>query len=278
MRPILRYFGGKYLLAPWIISHFPKHRIYVEPFGGAASVLLRKPRSYAEVYNDLDDGVVALFQVLRNKENSEHLRLQLERTPYSRREFELASSYTPDPVERARRLIIRSYMGFGADSAIDRYRATGFRSNSNRSGSTPAHDWANYAAAISEIHERLSGIVIEHRDAIEVMTAHDGPETLHYVDPPYIPETRTRDRARNYNHEMNLADHEKLLAFVKTLKGSVLISGYEHPIYERELSDWQKQSKHTHADGAKKRVECLWINAQAAIERSLTASAGGERG
>lgn len=40
--PALRYYGGKWLLADWIIQYFPQHWIYVEACGGAASVLLKK--------------------------------------------------------------------------------------------------------------------------------------------------------------------------------------------------------------------------------------------
>jgi DNA adenine methylase len=65
-RPVLRYYGGKFRLADWIISMFPAHRFFVEPFGGAANVLMAKPRSFGEIYNDLDSEVVNVFKVLRD--------------------------------------------------------------------------------------------------------------------------------------------------------------------------------------------------------------------
>lgn len=254
-RPVLRYFGGKYILAPWIISNFPEHRIYVEPFGGAASVLMRKPRSYAEVYNDLDDSVFLLFQTLRDEEKASALKYALEQTPFSRREMEVAHIPHPDPIEKARRMIVRSFMGFGADSVNSMERATGFRSNSNRSGSTPAHDWANYAQHIPDFTKRLQGVVIENRDAFEVMAQHDGPNTLHYLDPPYWPENR---RKRVYKHETDEGFHFRLADFIKGLKGKVVLSGYSNPAYES--LKFRRVERTAFADGAKKRTESLWMN------------------
>lgn len=257
-RPLLRWHGGKWKLAPWIISHFGEHRCYVEPFGGGASVLLRKPRSHAEVYNDLDGEAVNLFNVAR--ERGEELTRVLRLTPFARAEFREAYEASDDPLERARRLLIRSFMGFGSNG---HERLTGFRSNSSRSGTTPARDWHNYPEVLPVIIERLQGVVIENRDAVKVMADHDGPATLHFLDPPYLPETR--DRGADYAHEMTVEDHCRLLRCVRGLHGMVILSGYPSEIYDSELGGgWSRVARKALADGARSRVEALWLNAAAA--------------
>lgn len=270
-RPVLRWHGGKWKLAPWIIGHLPEHHIYVEPFGGAASVLIRKPPSYAEVYNDMDGDVVNLFRVLRS-DAAKTLIAALRLTPFAREEFELASSATDEPVERARRLIIRSFMGFGSNGH-NINRKTGFRANSNRSGTTPSHDWANYPDALAALVGRLRGVTIENREASEVMAQHDGPETLHFLDPPYLPETRSirnkydlKYAGGMYAYEMTGEDHARLLEFILTLKGMVVICGYPSLLYDTLLAGWRRIERAAHADGARDRVEVLWINQAAAAQ------------
>src|SRR5688572_32744101 len=114
-RPALRYHGGKWLLAPWIISHFPDHVIYTEAYGGAASVLLQKPRSEAEILNDLNDDLVNLFTVLRSETAAAKLVAQLRLTPYAYTEFMSALQPSDDSIERARRMVVLSFMGVGTD-------------------------------------------------------------------------------------------------------------------------------------------------------------------
>jgi DNA adenine methylase len=267
-RPALRWHGGKWLLADWIIGFFPEHRVYVEPFGGAASVLLQKPRAYAEVYNELDDEVVNFFAVVRGERSARRLRRALELTPFSRCEFRNAYRRTKDPVERARRLVIRAFMGFGSNahaSQANGHRSTGFRGNSNRSGTTPAHDWASYPAALDLIIARMRGVVIENRDAMRVMRTYDRADTLFYLDPPYLPDLRSPSgkadvRWRMYRHEMTEADHVRLLAFVCQLKGMVVLSGYPSALYDKHLPGWHCFKKKAFADGARPRIEAVWIN------------------
>ena len=254
-RPVLRWHGGKWLLAPWIISQFPAHKVYVEPFGGAASVLLRKPRSYAEIYNDLDDEVVNLFRVLRS-DRAADLIDALKLTPFAAAEFAAAYEATDCDFERARRVVIRSFQGFGSNGV---HQKTGFRSNSNRSGTTPARDWVNYPDALAVIVERLRGVCVLSRDAKEVMAAHDAHTTLHYVDPPYVMATRA-DQNDDYAHELTDSDHAELLRFLCTLKGRVVLSGYPHSSYDDALPGWRRVQRTALADGAKKRTEVLWMN------------------
>ncbi len=243
-------------MAPWVISHFPRHKVYVEPFGGAGSVLIRKPRSYAEVYNDLCGDVVNLFRILQDPTHAKELDRMLRLTPFARAEFDLAYQFDSRPLEQARRLIIRSYMGFGSDGHTIESGKTGFRSNSNRSGTTPAHDWANFPSVIPAFCERLSGVVIENRDAKDVMLQHDSDQTLHYVDPPYV--HATRGTKHGYNFEMTNDEHEELLFFLKSLKGFVIVSGYQNKLYEK--LGWHFVSIQSLADGARPRNEVLWMN------------------
>jgi DNA adenine methylase len=255
-RPLLRYHGGKWLLADWIISFFPPHRVYVESYGGAASVLLKKARSYAEVYNDLDCEVVNLFKVCR--QYPDELIHAVTLTPYARDEFEVSYLDDPDPIEKARRTIIRSFMGFG--SGIQSAQRTGFRSNSNRSGTTPAQDWVNYPESLQLIIKRLRGVVIENRNAIEVMLQHDSTDTLHYIDPPYKKDTRYKgQKTKVYKHELEDSDHSELLGVCMSLNGSVIISGYDDDYYNSVLDGWHKVTRESFADGARPRIECLWM-------------------
>lgn len=269
-RPAIRYHGGKWRLAPWILSHLPPHRVYVEPYGGAGSVLLRKSRSYAEIYNDLDDELVNLFQVLRDRDTAARLCDLISLTPFSRREFELSYRATDDPVERARRAVVRSFMGFGSAATFQEHR-TGFRATSRRSGTTPSHDWANLPPNVAAVAERLRGVVIENRPALEVIAQHDGIDTLHYCDPPYPHGTRSFKRRASgqvYRFEMSDDDHRSLANVLRSVRGKVVVSGYACDLYDVELyPDWLRVVCNTHADGARDRIEILWINREA--ERGL---------
>jgi DNA adenine methylase len=269
-RPVLRYHGGKWRLAPWIIDHFPEHRTYVEPFGGGGSVLMRKPRSYAEVYNDLDGELVNLFRVLRDADAGERLAWLLARTPFARDEFVLAYEPCDDPVEQARRTVVRSIMGFGSNAHNQR---TGFRSNSNRSHTVPAHDWGNYPATLAVVLDRMRGVVVENRDALELIPQHDSTEALFYVDPPYP--AGTRDNGPDYAHEMTDEQHRTLAATLHGVEGFVVLSGYPCDLYDAELyPDWKRVTRKALADGARARTEVLWLNPRAAAALQPTLFTG----
>ncbi|MDC9623893.1 DNA adenine methylase [Xenorhabdus sp. XENO-7] len=258
--PVIRYHGGKFRLASWIIGHFPQHRCYVEPFGGAASVLLRKNRSDAEVYNDLDDDVVNLFQVLRDPALSKQLIDACALTPYSRTEFRYAYEPTGDLVERARRLIVRATMGFGSAGATK--GTTGFRLDTKRNSATAQKIWERAPDNLIAVAQRFLGVLVENRDAVKCMQDHDTKTTLHFVDPPYLPATRVMVGSY-YRHEMDEDQHTQLLECVRSLTGMVIISGYDSSLYNNALSDWTKYTKTSAASGKSgsvKRMECLWMN------------------
>lgn len=270
-RPIVRYHGGKWKLADWIISQMPEHRIYTEAFGGAASVLLQKPRSYAEVYNDKWDTIVNVFRVMRDPRSAKELRRRLELTPFARSEFlltgEIDLAKVKNRVELARLTIFRSFAGFGSAATNAKY-ATGFRANSTRSGTTPAQDWVNLPSHIDSLVERLKGVTIENTDATKVILQHDGSETLHYVDPPYVQSTRNFQRGNAaYECDMSDDDHRLLAAVLRGVKGMVMLSGYHSSLYDDLYAGWERVERKHMADGARQRTEVLWFNSAAWAQR-----------
>lgn len=261
--PLIRYHGAKFRLAPWVIQHFPPHRCYVEPFGGAAGVLLQKERAYAEVYNDLDGDIVNLFRVLRDPESSDRLLELLAMTPYAREEFDGAYDHHPDAVERARRTIVRAAMGFGSAGATK--GTTGFRIDTRRRYGTAPQLWAEYPSALLPVIRRLAGVMIENRPGADVIRQHDAPDTLFFVDPPYLHETRYAGarHGRYYAHEMSNDDHRALLEQLLEVQGMVVIAGYPSALYSEMLASWSSTSttaRISAARGTAVRTECLWIN------------------
>jgi len=259
-RPIMRYHGGKWRAAPWIIRHLPGHRTYVEPFGGAASVLMQKPRSEAEVYNDLDDDIVNVMRVIRDPLLCEQLTQLLALTPYSRVEFKKAFEHSDDQMERARRTLIRAEAGFGSAGATK--STTGFRLDTKRNFGTAMQVWARIPSNLAKFCERLQGVLIENRPAHQVIADHDTSETLFYVDPPYVLDTRQM-ASRCYRHEMTDAQHGELLECLRNVQGMVVLSGYPHPIYDDMLKGWQRIERRVNAAGQRgsvRRTELLWLS------------------
>lgn len=269
-RPALRYHGGKWNVAPWIIGHFVPHVTYVEPFVGAASVFLRKQPSELEVLNDLDGNIVNFFKVLRNR--PDELIRAIRLTPYSRQEHGLACTYAgQDELEQARCTYIKAWQSFGGYSK--RIRAWS-RNVTNNSYSAQIISW-NKTDCLYPIAERFKDAQIEHRSALDVIAQFDTPKTLFYVDPPYLAETRSSNDG--YFHEMDHEEHAKFLELLKSLRGMVILSGYPNDLYDSALTGWTKRERLFQVGtGKRSGHECLWLNPAVTSLTALPLFASGE--
>ncbi len=259
--PVLRYHGGKWKVAPWIIGHFPPHRIYVEVFGGGAGVLLRKWPSEVEVYNDVDGDVVNFFRVLR--EQPETLARLVSMTPYARAELESAWEPCEDPVEQARRFLVRSWLSIGGPTTQWR---SGFRFRREKTRSL-LERWNALPEIILSTAERLKRVIIEQADYRRILKRYDSPETLFYCDPPYHPDTRSQwgRFQKAYRFEFSEDDHRALAEALHAVRGMVVLSGYAHPLYERlyERRGWARFDLPTVNQNGRRVVESLWLNPSA---------------
>ena len=259
----INWYGGKYYMAKDIIDLFPEHHMYVEGFGGAGHVLFKKERSNLEVYNDLHNGLYLIFKFLR--ENNEEFIRKLSLTPYSRVEFENSKNwmYEEDDVEKARKFYVRTMQSVASNGGW-----CYAKSKSRRGMCQSVSRWlGNIEENLMGAIERLKEVQIENLDIIELIKKYDKEDTLFYLDPPYISETRKQKKS--YDFEMSNEQHKELVDVLINIKGKVVLSGYEHPIYDKllennwkkiYLGDFSKRSQKTNEGELFKGKEFVWIN------------------
>ncbi|WP_128977260.1 DNA adenine methylase [Streptomyces roseicoloratus] len=257
MKSPVPYFGSKQRIAPWIVSLLPAHEHYVEPFCGGLSVLLAKTPSNMETVNDLDGDLMTFWRVLRDRP-AELIRA-CALTPHSR--VELADAHEPaaDELELARR--IWSRLAQGRSGTL---RQTGWRHYIAPAGSSigmPGYMDA-YVDRLAAAAERLHHVSLEALPALDVIAKYGAArDALLYVDPPYLGSTRPWS---NYRVEMKgEQDHRDLAAALQDCKATVVLSGYDSPLYADLYADWHRYEQQTmtgNAKTAKDRTEVVWAN------------------
>lgn len=260
--PPLKWHGGKWYLAPRIVAKMPPHIHYVEPFAGGLSVLLAKdPEGVSEVVNDLNAELTNFWRVLQEEDAFARFQRVLSAVPFSEVEWRESRQQTEgDPVRRAARFFVHCRQSLAG-------RMDGFaplsRTRTRRGMNEQASAWLNAVEGLAAVHARLRRVAILQRDALDVIRQQDGSDTLFYLDPPYLGETRTADDV--YAHEMGLGGHAKLLETIRACKGRVMLSGYPSEMYDRSLKDWTRHEftlPNQAAGGKQKRLmtEVVWCN------------------
>lgn len=267
----LKWHGGKNAfqgkLANWVISLMPPHIHYVEPFFGGGAVLLNKdPKGVSEVVGDINSELTAFWLTLQHDGRFTEFQRYVEAVPFSQWEWNAASSHPcqwPE-VEAAVRFFIRC-----RQSRAGRMKefATLSRGRTRRGMNEQASAWLNAVEGLPAVHARLKRVVILTDDAVKVICQEDGPNTVFYLDPPYLHETRVT--TTDYKHEMAPEQHEELLGCLADITGRFLLSGYRSEMYDNvaQANCWRRHEfEIVNNASAKKtkdvKTECVWTNFQ----------------
>lgn len=233
--------------------------VYLEPFLGSGAVFFNKNRGAVETINDLDGDIVNLFRVLRNY--PEELKRALQFTPYSREEYDLSFEPCDDPVEKARRYMVRTTQAIGAK--MHNNEKCGWRNHKQMKTGGTACKWAGITETIDAAADRLRGdtthlVQIERMDAIRLIERYNSKDVLMYLDPPYL--RSTRKTSKLYKHEMDESEQEELLSTILKSRAKIIISGYESEMYDHTLVGWHKDSTASQTTSGEMATEVIWMN------------------
>lgn len=260
--PVLKWPGAKWRIADRVISNFPAHGVYVEPFFGSGAIFFRKTPADVETINDIDGEVVNLFRVIRDA--PQELCALLEMTPFSREEYEDAYDYEDNPIARAGNFLVRTWQGYGGRTATHPPWADDRTNKVFR-----LRYWNMLPERIRYIVERLKMVQIEHMDARELIPRYNNSDTLLYVDPPYPKQARQSGR-NFYAAEMNKRqDHLVLLELCLKHRGYCVISTYPNELYDEILDGWEKQCFQVATNNSGSATEVIYMNPRSCREMSL---------
>jgi DNA adenine methylase len=246
-----------------LVGLLPRHHTFISVFGGSGADILGKAPSLLEVYNDLDHDLFNLFSVLRDRKEADELIRRVRSTPYSRETFGEAKKLLRDP----------------NSDRVSRAWATVACANQGHVGahfSSPSHSWGYFVQprgaprwfrlcdTLDRVVRRFSRVILECSSWEKILDRYDSNSALFFVDPPYVISTRVGNKAQ-YRHELTEDDHGRLLRSIKTLSGGVMISGYDHPLYNDELRTWtrivfDKVCSTSPKNEKPRRVEIVWTN------------------
>jgi DNA adenine methylase len=243
------------------------------------AVLLSKPyEGISEVVNDLNGDLTNFWRVLQDKRSFAEFERRMAAAPFSETEW-----------QDARDLLGQTLNGSSIDRAVSFFilcrqsmagRLKQFapitKNRTRRGMNEQASAWWQSIELLPAVHARLRRVVILSRPALDVIRLHDAPHTLFYLDPTYLPDTRTAKAAYGA-FEMTLEPHRELLDTVRRLQGKVMLSGYFSQMYDDALAGWQRHEfdlpNNAAGSGIKRRMtECLWCNFETAGQQGKEAS------
>jgi DNA adenine methylase len=252
------YYGGKNSQLGWLLPLIPYDEKFCEAFGGSMGVLLNRKPSKIDIYNDLNGRLVNFFRVLRSNRNE--LIEQLRFTPYSREEFAECCEISEDSIEDARRIFVAIYQSmFNEPEPIPSQWARGVSKEPDKT-TNHAITFANGVISLYDVADRIRHVVIEHRDALQLIPEVDSPTTVFYLDPTYVLSTRGSQGRERYAHEMTDDMHIRLAEILNECEGKIALSGYDSKMYDRLYKDWFKHKKEWQTATGADRAEILWTN------------------
>ena len=248
---------------------------YCEPYAGSLAVLLARKPAPSEIVNDADHTLVNFYKVIQDKQTFKQLYRLIVQTPYSRAEFTRAvqilkqhvSNHTPNLSTPSVELAWAFFVFYNQRMQGRLSLLPNDWTADRTSGSIMS--FHRFIKRLSRLRQRLKRVYFDCTDALSFIKRWDSPATVMYIDPPYV------NLGNYYLQQTDIEHHQQLVDTVLPCKSAIVISGYDHPVYDKLVKHgWQKiqfqtitQMSNTKGEGQRKsklqRMECVWRNPQA---------------